>query len=195
MKNESRKPKGKRRVPGPPPLPPKSEAPPPENPAHPPEFAELWTDALAEAWAHLNEKQQAFLLAWYTNGFHGTKAYQSAYMVNDRDVAANAAARLLGNAWIVKFRTAIHETLQPPLEQIKRAYQDALEAEKPIFADGQHIADLPDHKTRMEAADRLRTFYGLDRPVKVKVEHEGKVQHAHTLDPAAIEGLKGLLNG
>ena len=159
-------------------------------PASPPEFSEIWTHELEIAWQGMNERQRAFLKAWYLNGFHGTKAYQEAYLITDKDVAGVNASRLLADARIYLFRQAIQNALKPPIEQINQVLTNALSAEKPIFSDGDHIMDVEDHPTRMVAAEKLLKMHNLEKPVKVDVKHTGEITHTVNLGP-----LKDILNG
>jgi hypothetical protein len=156
----------------------------------PDELSGIWTTELTTAWNKLDEKQKSFLIEWYTNGFHGTKAYQFAYKVNSEKVARANASRLLAHANVYVIRQAIQKSLKPPLERIHQVYVDAMSAETPIFAGENHVMDQPDHKNRMAGADRLIKFHDLEKPTELNVNHKGKVTLEINLEP-----LADLLNG
>jgi len=156
----------------------------------PDELSGIWTPELTTAWAKLDEKQQSFVTEWYTNGFHGTKAYAYAYKVTNEDVARANASRLLAHANIYEIRQAIQKSLKPPLERIQQVYVDAMSAETPIFAGENHIMDAPDHKSRILGADRLAKMHDLEKPTEVNVTHKGKIDLVVDLAP-----LADILNG
>lgn len=156
----------------------------------PEELSGIWTPELTTPWNKLNEKQQSFLIEWYTNGFHGTKAYQAAYRVNNEDTARTNASQLLAHPNIYEIRHAIQKSLKPPLERIQQVYVDAMSADTPIFAGENHIMDAPDHKSRILGADRLAKMHDLEKPAEVNVNHKGKIDLVIDLSP-----LTDILNG
>lgn len=157
----------------------------------PPEMSEMWDKDLQAAWETLNENQRHFLKEWYVNGYHGTKAYQEAYKVNDESVARANASRLLANANIYVFRQAIQKYLKPPLERIQEVFVEALEAETPVFGkEGEFIMDLPNHSARMAAGKDLLKMHNLERPSESTINV--KVSGAVTVN---VTPLAELLNG
>ena len=156
----------------------------------PDELSGIWTPELTAAWNKLDEKQQSFLLEWYSNGFNGRKAYMQAYKTNNEDSANSAASRLLAGDNVYIIRQVIQATLKPPIERIHQVYLDAMAAETPIFANELHIMDQPDHKNRMAGADRLIKMHNLEKPAEVNVNHKGKIDLVIDLSP-----LTDILNG
>lgn len=159
-------------------------------PTIPNELSGIWTQELTTAWKKLDEKQQSFLLEWYSNGFNGRKAYMHAYKTNNEDSANSAASRLLASDNVYIIRKAIQATLKPPIEQIHQVYIDAMAAETPIFAGDNHITDIPDHKNRMAAAEKMSKMHNLEKPTEVNVNHKGKIDLVIDLSP-----LTDILNG
>lgn len=156
----------------------------------PEELSGIWTPELNAAWAKLDEKQQSFVLEWYTNGFNGTKAYLYAFKGTNENAANSSASRLLASANVYIIRQAIQATLKPPIERIHQVYLDAMGAETPIFAGDNHVMDQPDHKNRMAAAEKMAKMHNLEKPTEVNVNHKGKIDLVVDIAP-----LADLLNG
>jgi phage terminase small subunit len=156
----------------------------------PEELSGIWTTELTAAWNKLDEKQQSFVREWYTNGFNGRKAYMHAYKTNNEDSANSAASRLLASDNVYVIRKAIQATLKPPIEQIHQVYIDAMAAETPIFAGDNHITDIPDHKNRMAAAEKMSKMHNLEKPSELNVTHKGKIEHTIDVTP-----IMDILNG
>ena len=156
----------------------------------PDELSGIWTTELTTAWNKLDEKQKSFLLEWYSNGFHGTKAYMYAFRGTNENSANSGASRLLASDNIYVIRQAIQATLRPPVERIHQVYLDAMGAETPIFSGENHIMDQPDHKNRMVGADRLIKMHNLEKPAELKITHAGKIDLVIDLS-----SLSDILNG
>ena len=133
---------------------------------NPEELKDLWEDDCQKAWDLLNAKQRKFFLNWINCNFNGSEAYRQTYnKLASNTVAAVCASQALINPNIQILCGKLAQSQKSDLLLIRRVYKDAAEAIKPIFGkdlDGQpeKIEDLPDHKIRIDAAEKLAKLNG-----------------------------------
>ncbi|MGN7614400.1 terminase small subunit [Magnetococcales bacterium HHB-1] len=127
----------------------------------PKELEFIWDPKIKEAWDAMKPKQQAFFVKWLNNGFNATQAYWDTY---DKTANANSAgacgSRILRSANIQKIARKLAEEKGTDLMRIKKVYNDAMQASTPIFADGEKVMDIEDHKIRITAAEKLARLNG-----------------------------------
>ncbi len=127
----------------------------------PEELEPVWDDQTQEAWNSLNPKQQDFFIRWLNNGYNATQAYWDTYDSVEKEKTAGAAgSRMLGNVNIQLICSKLNSNNASELSMIKKVYQDAMKADTPIFADGDKVMDIEDHKTRISAAEKLAKLNG-----------------------------------
>lgn len=149
--------------------------------AIPEQLETVWNAEIAAAFRDLEPRQRNFLLA-YLDTWNGAEAYRQAYnqLASDQ-VAANSASRLLAKVGMKAVLNAFLDTQTEDLLLVKRTYIEAAKgAIKPIYSKDEagqlvKVEDLPDHDTRIKAAQALAKLHGLNAPDKVDNNHTGNL--------------------
>lgn len=135
----------------------------------PEELSHFWDAETAEAWNNLNPKQQNFLLAWINNNFNATQAYWDTYEKSATErTAASYGSQLLRNLNIQTICGKMSNDRKSDFILIKKVYKDAMQANKPVFKDGEMVMEVEDHPTRTQAAEKLAKLNG---ELSDRVEH------------------------
>lgn len=100
----------------------------------------------------LNKKQKAFVDQLFLNGFNQTQAYVDIYQINNRDYAANAAARLIGKEWVKKYYEHKYTEYRKALDIDKQKMLDQLMEEINLFAEMKILAN----KEKLSATEESR---------------------------------------
>lgn len=100
----------------------------------------------------LNKKQKAFVDRLFLNGFNQTQAYADIYNITNRDYAANAAARLMGKAWVKSYYEHKYAEYRKSLNIDKQKMIDMLMDELNLFSEMKALAN----KEKPTAAEESR---------------------------------------
>lgn len=152
----------------------------------PEELTQVEDEKVISAFRDLNPRQQQFLLH-YLREWNATEAYRSAYnLLPTDDWAEVNGSQLLRNTKVKAVLMAFQDFRDEDITLIRKTYiAAAKEAIKPIYgkdSNGQpeKIEDLPDHMTRINAAEKLAKLHGAN--AADKVDHTGQVAVTHKYD-------------